>query len=110
MKEIPLSQGKVALVDDEDYLLLASFKWTASVHKDGRRRDGKEKWYAIRRPTVDVKRKIVYMHRFITTCPCDLVVDHLDGDGLNNQRANLQCVTQYENTQQARRRIVEPAL
>src|ERR1017187_9285416 len=58
MREIKLTQGKVTLVDDEDYDLLCLFNWYAQ-------RDNKT-FYAVRRlPRVNGKQKTEYMHRII---------------------------------------------
>ncbi len=91
MKEIPLSKGKVALVDDEDYERLSQFKWCASQQG----RNGL-KWYAIRWvcPKGEKQYKVA-MHRFILGIAPRIkddprVVDHIDCDGLNNQKSNLQ--------------------
>jgi len=87
MKEIPLTQGLMALVDDDDFEYLSQWKWTAR---------GKGKYYyAIR----IVNKKAVLMHRLIMGTPSELVVDHLDHNGLNNQKNNLRNCTQSQNTQ-----------
>lgn len=88
--EIPLTQGKVAIVDDEDVeRVLASGKWGASRRADT--------WYACRdgpRP----RRLKVYMHRVVLGLgPDDPDVDHVDGDGLNNRRSNLRLATASQN-------------
>jgi hypothetical protein len=91
MKEIPLTQGKVALVDDDDYLELSRFKWYATKHSNS--------FYAAR--NLSRNKRIgpahEYMHRRIIGFPVG--VDHIDGDGLNNQKSNLRPATQRENLQ-----------
>jgi hypothetical protein len=101
MQEIPLTQGKVALIDDEDYPYLSQFKWHAHMCK-GR----VERWYAARNVRgEDGKKRLLLMHRDILQPPAyDLQgnggeVDHQDGDGLNNQRANLRHTTKRRNSQ-----------
>lgn len=93
MREIPLSQGKTARVDNDDYEFVLSFGlWTARVKR------ATDLWYAVRN-----EARYLYMHCVIKDViedhgiPAGMVVDHLDGDGLNNQRANLQIVTVAEN-------------
>lgn len=85
MKEIILTQGKVALVDDEWYEMVNQFKWTA--FKSG------EQWYAVR----GWKDDRILMHHFIMGKPEKLVVDHIDGNGLNNQKSNLRHCTHSQN-------------
>ena len=102
MKRIPLTQGKFALVDDEDFEALSQFKWRAKHCPDGRRPEKSSKWYACRteirkRGPKAGKKKEVYMHRFLMDAPRGKVVDHLNGDGLDNRRANLRICTQKEN-------------
>jgi hypothetical protein len=89
-KEIILSRGKVALVDDEDYNKLKVFKWFA--HPDG------ITFYAYRKNPQKIPSHLK-MHQVIMASSGDLQVDHIDGDGLNNQRANLRLVTNRENCQ-----------
>ena len=83
MREIQLTQGYVALVDDADYEELMRYKWRAQV--------GTRTVYAVRRqPTVaGVRGSIVLMHRQIKNTR-EPNVDHWDGNGLNNQRLNLR--------------------
>jgi len=90
MRKIPLTQGQVALVDDEDYERLSAFKWQA--RKDGRT------FYAQRFfKRSDGVQRVQLMHRFILDAPADMQVDHRDGNGLNNQRENLRLCTNTEN-------------
>lgn len=89
MKRIPLSKGKFAKVSDQDYHWLKQWKWSASF---GSRNT---KWYARRRDPAT--GRMISMHRQIMGFPEGLVVDHLDNDGLNNMRSNLEVKTQAEN-------------
>ncbi len=82
MKEIQLTQGKVALVDDADYEYLSQFKWHCKKNN-----------YVAR----DSLRKSIYMHREIMKPTADMVVDHIDGNGLNNQRSNLRICNKSQN-------------
>ena len=92
MKEIPLTRGYVALVDDEDYERVSTGrKWQALVLH---RTDGSVKVYAHR--GIDQKTR-EYLHRFILNAPSSKQVDHKDGDGLNNARANLRLCNNQQN-------------
>lgn len=90
MIEIPLTHGKVALVDSDAVHLVFGHKWWA-VKKGPR-------FYAV----TDVKRKRVYMHRLLLCTNLD--VDHINGDGLDNRRANLRAATRQENVSNMRKR------
>jgi len=90
MKTIPLTQGKVALVDDEDYEELMKHKWYASHEGNG--------WYAKRKgPRHGGRQTMIYMHRALMAGDSPLEVDHINGDGLDNRRANLRLVTKSGN-------------
>ena len=91
MKEIKLTQGYVALVDDEDFERVNQFKWYAYV-KHLYRKSGSV--YAQRR----VQKSTQQMHRFIIGVTDSKVkVDHEDRNGLNNQRFNLRAPTDGQN-------------
>lgn len=82
MKKIPITQGKVAIVDDADYEWLNKFKWSAQ--KSG------NTYYA---KTVynDGNRQVkLYMHSAIMNTPAGMITDHINHNGLDNRRANLR--------------------
>lgn len=93
MKEIKLSQGKVALVDDADYDWLNQWKWHACKTSNNK------SWTARRKSVGKGGRQInVHMHREILSVVQNGVeVDHKDGDTLNNQRHNLRACSRTEN-------------
>lgn len=85
MKEIPLTQGKVALVDDEDYEWLIKFKWHYGA-----------KYARISSQDVEMK-SMSYMHRIIMKAPAGMLVDHANGDRLDNRKHNLRVCTKSQN-------------
>jgi len=89
MKEIELTQGKIALVDDGDFEWLNQYKWHAA--KGGRT------YYAVRKKKIDGKEQRLLMHRIILNTPKNKQSDHKDLNGLNNQRYNLRICTPQEN-------------
>ena len=98
MKEIPLTRGYVSLVDDEDFAALSAYKWHAKVHRNG-------KIYAIRntpKPRGE-QPATLKMHRVILGVVDGVLVDHENGDGLDNRRENLRAATSSQN--QANRRV-----
>lgn len=91
MKEIPLTKGKVAIVDDEDFEWLNQRNWHVQITVNS------NILYATSDEWKPKKRKIL-MHRYILglTDP-KILVDHKDHDGLNNQRHNLRPCTKQQN-------------
>jgi len=85
MKEIPLTQGKVALVDDEDYEWLNQWKWQATEQQPGA-------FYAQRSIYIGRKRVHVKMHRQILgySYGDGNIGDHKNRNGLDNRRENLR--------------------
>lgn len=88
MKEIPLTQGKVALVDDEDYEELMKYKW----HYDHNIYTGMS--YAV---GYIGNNKKIRMHRFIMKSPDNTVCDHINRNTLDNRKENLRNVTISQN-------------
>lgn len=87
-KEIQLTQGKVAIVDDEDYTLVSQYKWCALKYG--------YTYYAVR----GVGSK---MHRLLLGAQHGQIVDHIDHDGLNNTRANIRIVTSAQSNRNKRK-------
>lgn len=98
MKTIPLTQGKYAIVDDEDYEYINKWKWHA--------RKDKRNFYAARGVVVDRKKhrvKLFFIHNEIMKPKDGMLVDHVDHDGLNNKRNNLRICTDIENRMNRRK-------
>ena len=89
MKRIPLTQGKFALIDDEDYPIVSLFKWYA--HKDT------NTFYVHTQIKLDKKKKTLLMHRLIINAGNGQEIDHKDRNGLNNQKNNLRFCNQSQN-------------
>ena len=93
MKEIKLTQNKVALVDDDMFEELNKYTWCAT-----RSINSKNTFYAKRNKHGGRKvRKGIHMHRVILNTPDGMETDHIDGNGLNNQRYNLRPCTRQQN-------------
>jgi hypothetical protein len=101
VKKISLSQGQVAQVDDADFESLNRFKWFAQKLV----RKCRVNWYAGRLERVPGRAILHLMHRDILGISDRRIeVDHMDGDGLNNQRFNLRAATHAQNTQNCHKR------
>lgn len=88
----PRHKGMFSMVDDADFETLNQWKWSAE--KRGNR------FYAIRQVIgAEGKKTTVRMHREIAQVGDGFEVDHADGNGLNNQRANLRACSTSENQQ-----------
>ena len=90
-RTIRLTQGFVAIVDADDYEWLSQISWCVTLCGPGR-------LYArgfVRGSRAPYRR--AYMHRFILDAPRHLFVDHINGDGLDNRRANLRLASNAEN-------------
>jgi hypothetical protein len=87
MTEINLTQGQVALIDDEDYGLVSGYKWCA--HKK------QNTFYA----ETNINGKTIGMHRIILGLIENKEIDHINHNGLDNRRENLRFCTCVQNKQ-----------
>jgi len=106
-RKIPLTQGQYAIVDPDDYVRLAKYKWRICRTK------GKNVTYAersIRLPNGKYSR--ILMHRQVLSSskgqvidvPEGYVIDHINGSGLDNRRANLRLATVAQNAWNSKKR------
>jgi hypothetical protein len=80
--ELKLTNGKVAIVDEEDYNNLIKYKWYATLGKSG--------YYA-------KSNRVGYMHRFIVKTPPNMITDHINHNTLDNRKSNLRICTYGQN-------------
>lgn len=85
MKTISVSYTEVAIIDDDDYWWACRVKWF--LHHG----------YVLTKRMV--RGSAVYLHREVMHCPAGMVVDHINGDKLDNRKANLRITTKKRNCQ-----------
>lgn len=92
--KIPLTQGRFAKVDLDDYIWLSQFRWHCKTNTNS--------IYAVRTISENGKSKRIYMHRLIADTPDNLVCDHINHAGLDNRRSNLRNCTLKQNNANSR--------
>ncbi len=90
VKEIALTRGYVALVDDEDFDYLKQWSWYAFLQPNGR-------VYGKRTSRENGVQKSLLMHRVLLDITSKLDVDHINHNGLDNRRNNLRVCTRSQN-------------
>lgn len=88
---VPLTQGRVAIIDATDVDLVRGFRWTARCSP------GASDFYAVRG-----HRETVLMHRVIIDAPSGFDVDHANHDTLDNRRSNLRVASRRDNNRNRR--------
>jgi hypothetical protein len=92
---VPLTKGYEAIIDASDVALVSQWLWYAQISK--------RTVYAIADNfDENGRRQTLRMHRLVTAPPADMQIDHINGDGLDNRRANLRVVTLAENSRNQR--------
>lgn len=94
MKKIKLTQGKVALVDDEDFERVNQYKWYADHNKK------RNVYVAKRSYKSNGVPKTMLLHQFIMGTierGHDFSIDHINHDTLNNQKSNLRICNSSQN-------------
>ncbi len=92
MKEIKLSKGFVAIIDDKDYERVSQHKWHVRKSRTSKT------FYA----TAFIGEKTTGLHRFIMNPPQEAEIDHKDGNGLDNRTENLRVCTREGNMRNRR--------
>src|SRR3990167_3193433 len=96
MLEIPLTQGKNAIIDDEDYSRISGYSWF--THRE------RNQFYAWAYAGGGRKRReYIRMHQLILARQGTVEVDHINGDGLDNRRHNLRYATRHQNSMNMRK-------
>ena len=99
MELLPLTQGYVAIVDDEDYERLKRFNWCVTANTYGNK-------YAVRSLYKNGWLKQVFLHHEVLgliSAPPGRVVDHINGNSLDCTRGNLRICTHAQNCRNRRR-------
>ena len=89
MVKIELTQGKHALIDDDDYNRILKYKWCAHFEHNN--------WYAVTGKVINGKRHTIRMHRLIMDAMPGEIMDHINGNGLDNRKENLRFCTAKQN-------------
>jgi len=81
MKHLPLSRGKISIIDDADFDWLSQWKWSCAANG-----------YAVRRKGAGESEPgtVIYLHRVIMGFPTGKEVDHINRNKLDNRRSNLR--------------------
>jgi hypothetical protein len=99
MAEIELTKGQTALIDDADLERVSQYRWHAGEALS--RSGGQLGWYAKSR----VNGRTAYLHRFIMEVGPGQLVDHINGNRLDNRRANLRLCTPAQNAMNSDQRV-----
>lgn len=88
-------KNRFVKVDDSDFEYLNQWKWYYNqVNYDSKSKNG----YGYRTLGRGLDRGThLYMHRLIMQPPKNMVIDHINGDGLDNRRKNLRIITKEQN-------------
>lgn len=94
MKQLQISGGHIAIVDDDIFEKIKNLKWTADVRKTGiyvkRYKESGSRSHRV--------REVIYLHRYILgVIPDGLIVDHVNRNPLDNRRSNLRVCNYSEN-------------
>ena len=100
-KWIAISGEQFVLVDEAKYDLLSQYNWVAVKQRSDL---ADTTYYAKRTDYSGDKRKSVWMHRFILNAPPGYLVDHINGNGLDNRSHNLRLATHGQNSTNSRRK------
>jgi hypothetical protein len=99
--KLPLTQGFSTVLDEDVASWVGHHAWWMNM--TGRNRD---RPYAVGRLGQSAgSGGLIYLHRFIMAAPKGVIVDHVNGDTLDNRRANLRLCSTRQNNANSRRAI-----
>ena len=112
MPFIELTRGYEVEIDQDDYELIQTVgKWytsnTKTMYAEKRLTENQLNIineYLITNNRNPISKKTLMMHRLIMNANSDQIIDHIDGNGLNNKKENLRFVTKSENSQNKKRK------
>jgi hypothetical protein len=89
--------GYDVLIDDENFELINAYTWrfTSTCHGGP---------YLYRRYRSNGKQRMIFFHRTITCCPKGMLIDHINGNTLDNRKCNLRICTHQQNMKNQKRR------
>lgn len=98
MKQIPLTKGLVALIDDEDYDRISRHKWHSQYNSKTK------SWYAIHGEYVgNGRQKTIRMSREVLRAEPKQLIDHWNHDTLDNRKQNLRVCSNAQNQHNQRK-------
>ena len=108
MRTIPLTQDKVAIVDDDDFETINAYKWCAHRHRNtfyaertARQRDGTR--------TTEKMHRIILARKLGRALARSEMPDHENGDGLDNRSINVRLATNAQNQRNCGRHSPNPS-
>ena len=93
---VPLTKGQFAIIDIEDYDIVSKHTWHASFAKSN------DSYYAKTNIRINDKQKSLSMHKLLMNTEKGMVVDHINGNTLDNRRCNLRVCTQAGNAKNSK--------
>lgn len=111
MKHVDLTQGYVAVVDDDVYTIVSQYKWRVSVQRRKRCRDQITAIANLPRTVVGKAGKTIYMHRVLMEHwygdISGKIIDHINHNKLDNRKENLRFVTRQQNSANMQKKIAK---
>ena len=93
---VPLTKGQYAIIDACDYEVVSKYVWHAVYV------ESIQGYYAATNINFGRKRRPIPMHRMIMNAPDDRLIDHINGNGLDERRGNLRECSYSENVRNSK--------